>query len=546
MVAGLGLISLYRINHYQRVINCLDSLNYQTQSLILSKQEFLLFETSDEKFYQSRQSNYLSNAEQVFNRIHRQVNFLKTYGITHKQDTALLRHLNLQLEEFMAHYNKIMELHLEKGFTTTGLIGNLRSKIHSVENAEINYNKALMLMLRRHEKDFFLRRDMQYVKKFEKDFQVFTNHLQQVQAVNQRFVIDSLLAYVREYREAFLKVVEVEKTIGLKSEEGINGRLNQLTEEIKKDLVRYSRPIHDNINKVYWQIFLIFGLGLLVLIVFLSVVVNRFIFSLTKRIRQIHQKIRELSQGRLIERFEPSGNDEIGQTQEELQVLNRRIAFASRFAAKIGEGNTGEAYTDEYKNGVLETSLEKMRLQLNAIEAEKNKSEWFNVGIAKFIDLIQKNKNDTQLLCRQVLNKLIAYIEAQAGAIFLLEATHQGNILGMTASYGNDSKKLACTELLPGEGLIGETFNKQKTILLEEIPESYLNIESGLGKGKPASLVLVPLCAMEICLGVIEIASLTKMEDYKIQLVEKITENLTHTLLMIQINEKNQSLIKEM
>jgi methyl-accepting chemotaxis protein len=78
-------------------------------------------------------------------------------------------------EGFVAYadqFNEVVEMWQEIGLTPTeGLRGNLRSAVSKVEGELKKYDKpkltVIMLMMRRHEKDFFMRIDPKYIKRMD-------------------------------------------------------------------------------------------------------------------------------------------------------------------------------------------------------------------------------------------------------------------------------------------------------------------------------------------------------------------------------------------
>lgn len=58
-----------------------------------------------------------------------------------------------------------------------------------------------------------------------------------------------------------------------------------------------------------------------------------------------------------------------------------------------------------------------------------------------------------------------------------------------------------------GETLPGQIAKEQKLVIIDNIPEDYLRIESGLGASKPTSLLLAPVSVKNQTMAVIELAS---------------------------------------
>jgi transcriptional regulator with GAF, ATPase, and Fis domain len=97
----------------------------------------------------------------------------------------------------------------------------------------------------------------------------------------------------------------------------------------------------------------------------------------------------------------------------------------------------------------------------------------------------------------------------------------------------------------PGEGYIGTCYAEGHTILITNVPEGYAKLTSGLGETIPNTIYMIPLKYNEITHGVLEVASLKQLEDYKLRFLEKIAENITSFITISNANERAESLLKQ-
>ncbi|MEO1652639.1 MAG: PAS domain S-box protein, partial [Bacteroidota bacterium] len=68
---------------------------------------------------------------------------------------------------------------------------------------------------------------------------------------------------------------------------------------------------------------------------------------------------------------------------------------------------------------------------------------------------------------------------------------------------------------------------------------------SGLGRTNPRCLLLAPLKVNDEIYGAIEIASFRMLENYELDFVEKLTENIASTISSVKINENTKMLLDE-
>ena len=112
------------------------------------------------------------------------------------------------------------------------------------------------------------------------------------------------------------------------------------------------------------------------------------------------------------------------------------------------------------------------------------------------------------------------------------------------AAFAFDREKFIKKHVELGEGLVGTCALEKQTIYLTEIPQNYVQITSGLGGANPNSLLLVPLQIENDVLGVIEMASFSKFEKYKIEFVEKVAESIATTLKSVRVNTQTSELLE--
>ena len=114
------------------------------------------------------------------------------------------------------------------------------STLIELEKAEVNIEKIKsdMLMLRRNEKDFLMRKDMKYKDKFEKNAQILHSHSEDLhtylshQDINDDDLI-KLNTIIDEYRNIFLLLIQKQQQIGLHHEDGLYGSLRNSVHKVQ-------------------------------------------------------------------------------------------------------------------------------------------------------------------------------------------------------------------------------------------------------------------------------------------------------------------------
>ncbi len=272
-------------------------------------------------------------------------------------------------------------------------------------------------------------------------------------------------------------------------------------------------------------------------------VVSLFSNVISEQLISLRNNLMSLANGHQVQIADTNSGDEIGQSKEALARLAKRITEGSMFVSEVGKGNTGldfSAVSDEDQFGIALNSL-KQNLVLKREEEEKRKREdeirnWTAHGIALFNDILRSDNNNLDNLSINIIRNIIQYLSANQGGLFLIEEEEDSKYLNLVASYAYDRQKFLKKKINIGEGLAGNCVLEKKTVLLNKIPNNYLEISSGLGGSKPGCLMIVPLKKDEDVLGVLEIASFNDFKTHEVEFVEKVAESIASALITVRLH----------
>lgn len=194
------------------------------------------------------------------------------------------------------------------------------------------------------------------------------------------------------------------------------------------------------------------------------------------------------------------------------------------------------------KEKELQDSLGK----LEKAQIEEKKRAWATKGLAE-IGSILRGEEDLKVLTEKIIAFVVKYLEANQGALFLLENEDKEDLhLSLKSAYAFNRKKHLNQKVNLGEGLVGQCYLERDYIYLTEVPENYISIKSGLGDANPRALLISPMIVNDEVYGIFEIASFNAFEQYQIDFMLEMGENIAMQLNSIKTNEKTKHLLAEM
>lgn len=331
-VASLGLgvfvfLSLKQIENMEYVAFQIGAMEKYTLELRKSEKDFLLIDASNEEFFEKGTCLSIEKFNADYDSIIRIFNGLgsnRFFKGNHWEDTII--DLKSKFATYRSSFIEVTNAVNKKGFKGYGVTGEMRAIIHEVEEklgqyAGVYQLKADMLMLRRREKDFIIRKDKKYLDKFEKDLDQFKQHIER-SAVGDK---DNLIIALDKYHEVFKKVVEHTEEVGFSLSEGLMGVMKaqfESAEPQEKTLIEYTRSeLLKRQERVNVFLFIIQGVVLIVIFISLRVVAQ----SIIKSVRKARLIVRKLSEGDFTINVEHHRNDEMGQLLNHLASMIERI-----------------------------------------------------------------------------------------------------------------------------------------------------------------------------------------------------------------------------
>ena len=292
--------------------------------------------------------------------------------------------------------------------------------------------------------------------------------------------------------------------------------------------------------------------------VLLSFVISLVARNISASIVNINNKLAGLSLGIISK----NSNDkkrlesEITDLNSSLDNLFDCLQASVDFAGEIGKGNLNAEYHLLSDGDTLGASL--ITMQNSLIEAKKEEDKkkqlddqrnWVTHGLANFGEIIRQENDNVEEFALNLLSQLLKYVDVVQGAIYFKKEDPYSDEIKFenkaAIAYGKQIM-LENNEVTAKDGIFGRSIDEMKCIYLEDIPNNYVTFTQGKKElQKPRNLLVVPMIVNDEIFGIMELVSYNHIEQYKIEFIEKLCENIASVVSSVNTNIHNAHLLEQ-
>jgi diguanylate cyclase (GGDEF)-like protein len=326
MPAGLAVIAFGYQNEHRQIdetIHEFDSGRLFLEESYQATREFFNFAQRNTHFFATGESPFLEKRDQALQKVRATLSQVRqAHNPVLQQD---LNQLLETLESYDAQFIVLVDLFRLRGFQDHGVVGEMRSGFHIFDDADISLElRAAMLSLRRQEKDYIIRNQIEYVDALADEARILREAITGDSTLSETLRA-RLLSALDKYTNAFDQLVIVDQRIGIRGGTGLFAALSETERLLDRQYdalqVAYNQALEGTraalTDKLYYAIALVF---------ILSVAISIFLSSsLTRRLRILSAKIRkfvssDFKQPVILGRALTT-NDEVGRIAQDFKVL---------------------------------------------------------------------------------------------------------------------------------------------------------------------------------------------------------------------------------
>ncbi len=436
--------STQQLQHLSQVQIDIESLKHNLLTLRRHEKDFL--SRLDWKYVERHQKELTQAQDQL-------ALLSQHLGAIH--DDSDITPIKAQLTDYGQQFVAIAEQQKIIGLNhTSGLYGSLRASIHQVETA-IAGDTALtaqMLMLRRHEKDFMLRRTPKYLDKFNLAIDTIT-------AMISERDHGQILAAIDHYQRDFSKLYRAESIKGLNHKEGISGRMRNSAHQLEVLFEQQSQLLVAAVNTQSKQlnVLLMSMLGSLAILSLLAVffISNSISKALDRLIRHVFSMMK--SSGRetsvdeshneldLLQYAFDSLNDNLAQAIGEIKNSAQNISDVTQEIVEATENVNQSSFDQHAMIEQSATAMEEMTMSIQEVAQNASNTSEFVTNINDRLGdatSISATAQDSIGALKEELNNsvsAIAQLQDSSGSIDILlnsiqDIANQTNLLALNAA----------------------------------------------------------------------------------------------------------------
>ncbi len=548
-----GILLVFYVKKLENDLKTFIEISFFKENILhLDKIEKEILIPGNDIFLKDKKNEINSNFNKFYEKSKNNISFLKESDIIESYN--LQKHLIIlekELNNYNDYFSQLKYKLKRKGNEDYGIVGklyhnneNLRKQEKKIESVDFLGN---IIELKNITRDYLFKNNIKYKDDFLIEYRTIIMKLQKTEptiAINKFYKILDI------YKKNFVELVNINNEIGINYQYGLLLNLQYSYKRIEIEIEKLNEKTEKNYEtRIKYNYFTILFLTVVIIILF-TIFSYKISKDLLKILNNLKKYIFQLSDGKIPEKIFIKSKNEISEIFKYVNLLITNLKQTKIFVQEVGKGNFETKINVFNNESDLGFSLINMRIELLKIaeerkikEEEDEKRNWQNRTITKFNDILRKNGNDISEIGYRVLKHIIDYVDASQGALFITNDENKN--LDLISVYAYNRRKYISKVVEYGEGLVGRCALEKKTINMTNIPEGEFEISSGLGKFKPETMLFIPLILNDDFMGIIEIASLQKIENYKIELTEKIAESMASFILNHKINEKTNKLLLE-
>ncbi|HEX6405857.1 MAG TPA: response regulator, partial [Gemmatimonadales bacterium] len=226
--------------------------------------------------------------------------------------------------------------------------------------------------------------------------------------------------------------------------------------------------------------------------------------------------------------------------------LTTQVRAIAEVATAVTKGDLTRSIAVEAQGEVaeLKDNINEMIRNLRDTTRKNMEQDWLKTNLAKFSRMLQ-GQRDLGAVSQLILSDLAPLVTAHHGVFYVVEPSNEEATLKLLASYAYNDRKHVSSEFRLGEGLVGQCAIEGRMLIINQVPQDYIQISSGLGGAPPRSIVVLPVLFEGEVKAVLELATFDQFDEIRLTFLEQLAESIGIVLNTIEANMRTEELLKQ-
>ena len=240
-------------------------------------------------------------------------------------------------------------------------------------------------------------------------------------------------------------------------------------------------------------------------------------------------------------------------------TLTTQLRAISAVSTAVASGDLSPQITVAARGEIadLKDTINQMIAALRTTTRANAEQGWLDSNLARIGELLQ-GQRDLGEVCAMIMEEVAPLVNAQVGAFFLADppdadpavgGRRQPRRLVMCGGYGvltalkgaeDDGEPLS---FRLSEGLVGQVAADGRRVLVDDVPDGYLPIRSGVGSVAPRAVVVLPVQFEGRALGVMEFGAVSRFSELHLTFLERLVGTIGVAIRTIQANRRTEELL---
>ncbi|WLI87784.1 response regulator [Massilia sp. R2A-15] len=183
-------------------------------------------------------------------------------------------------------------------------------------------------------------------------------------------------------------------------------------------------------------------------------------------------------------------------------------------------------------------AMDQQRAHTELLESQS----WLRTGQSE-LGMAMAGHHAMAPMAQATLEQITRYVDGLVAAMYVRE---DGGILRRVATYGFSEAWAGQNQVFqPGESLVGQAVREDRMLALDELPQDYIKVSSGLGRAAPRQLVIAPFRNEGEINGVVEIGFLHETSARDLEFLQLVSEGVGAAVAAAKYRQRLQESLAE-